>query len=168
MQRRRADGNALQKAPNLSFTRWLLCLCSLLMLTQRLTWTSLQMLGIIWSLLTTILCGMFLITIYFCFMLMPISRLCKEYRTFNKVFGQMGAGLQYDNIDEGSTLVNLVGKYTLFWPSTVITFTNHSSQRNLSRTFHIGSTYMVFGALFPISTLSLSHWNLARISQLRH
>lgn len=46
-------------------------------------------------------------------MLMPISRLRKEYRTFNEALGQTGAGLRYDEIDEGSNLMNLVGKYTL-------------------------------------------------------
>jgi hypothetical protein len=57
---------------------------------------------------------MSLFAIYFRFsMLMPISRLRKEYRTFNEALGQTGAGLRYDEIDEGSNLMNLVGKYTL-------------------------------------------------------
>jgi hypothetical protein len=98
-------------------------------------------------------------------MLMPISRLHKEYRTFNEALGQTGAGLRYEDINDGSNLMNLVGKYVL---SAVITFANCSSQSNLSKTFCIGSAYMAFGTLFLTSTLSLSRRNQARISQPKH
>jgi hypothetical protein len=98
-------------------------------------------------------------------MLMPISRLRKEYRTFNEALGQTGAGLRYEDINDGSNLMNLVGKCAL---SAAIAFANCSSQSNLSKTFHIGSTYMAFGALFLTSTLSLSCRNQARILQLKH
>ncbi|KAH9955578.1 hypothetical protein BGW80DRAFT_1466923 [Lactifluus volemus] len=37
-----------------------------------------------------------------------ITRLWKEYRSFNKKLGQTGAGLQYKDLEEGSNLQNLV------------------------------------------------------------
>ena len=89
----------------------------------------------------------------------------KEYCMFNEALKHTGADLQYEDINEGNNLMNLVGKCTL---SAVITFANHFSQSNLSRIFHIGSTYMAFGALFLTLTHSLSHQTLARILQLKH
>jgi len=38
-------------------------------------------------------------------------RLRKEYRGFNESLGQTGAGLRYEDIDEGSDLKNLVGEW---------------------------------------------------------
>jgi hypothetical protein len=37
-------------------------------------------------------------------------RLRKEYHSFNKKLGQTGAGLQYEDREEGSNLQNLVGE----------------------------------------------------------
>jgi hypothetical protein len=37
-------------------------------------------------------------------------RLHKEYRCFNEKLGQTGAGLRYEDIEEGSDLKNLVGE----------------------------------------------------------
>lgn len=42
-------------------------------------------------------------------------RLRKEYRLCNEKLGQTGAGLRYEDIQEGSDLKNLVGKYKLFY-----------------------------------------------------
>ena len=39
-----------------------------------------------------------------------VFRLRKEYRSFNEKLGQTGAGLRYEDIDEGSNLQNLVGE----------------------------------------------------------
>ncbi|KAH9974182.1 hypothetical protein BGW80DRAFT_1128570, partial [Lactifluus volemus] len=37
-----------------------------------------------------------------------ITRLRKEYRSFNEKLGQTGAGLRYEDLEEGSNLQNLV------------------------------------------------------------
>ena len=39
-----------------------------------------------------------------------LYRLRKEYRSFNEKLGQTGAGLRYEDIEEGSNLQNLVGE----------------------------------------------------------
>ena len=39
-----------------------------------------------------------------------VFRLHKEYRSFNEKLGQTGAGLRYEDIDEGSNLQSLVGE----------------------------------------------------------
>jgi hypothetical protein len=39
-----------------------------------------------------------------------LYRLQKEYRSFNEKLGQTGAGLRYEDIEEGSNLQNLVGE----------------------------------------------------------
>jgi hypothetical protein len=44
-----------------------------------------------------------------------MPRLRKEYRTFNEKLGQTGAGLRYEDIEVGSGLWNLVGKYFSFY-----------------------------------------------------
>ena len=46
------------------------------------------------------------------------SRLRKEYRLFNEKLGQTGAGLKFEDVEEGSTLSNLIGPFlfSLPWP----------------------------------------------------
>jgi hypothetical protein len=49
------------------------------------------------------------------FLLMFYLRLRKEYRTCNEKLGQTGAGLRYEDIQEGSDLKNLVSRYKFFY-----------------------------------------------------
>ena len=39
------------------------------------------------------------------------SRLQKKYQLFNEKLGQMGAGLKFEDVEEGSTLSNLIGLF---------------------------------------------------------
>lgn len=39
------------------------------------------------------------------------SRLRKEYRLFNEKLGQTGAGLKFEDVEEGSALSNLIGLF---------------------------------------------------------
>lgn len=39
------------------------------------------------------------------------SRLRKEYRIFNEKLGQTGAGLRFEDVEEGSNMWNLIGKF---------------------------------------------------------
>lgn len=38
----------------------------------------------------------------------------KEYRQFNEALGQTGAGLRYEDVDHGSKLWNLIGRFFFF------------------------------------------------------
>ena len=52
------------------------------------------------------------------------SRLRKEYRLFNEKLGQTGAGLRFEDVEEGSTLSNLIGSFPCFlpWPTLIVVF----------------------------------------------
>lgn len=44
------------------------------------------------------------------------SRLRKEYRLFNEKLGQTGAGLKFEDVEEGSALSNLIGWFPFSLP----------------------------------------------------
>ena len=53
------------------------------------------------------------------------SRLRKEYRLFNEKLGQTGAGLKFEDVEEGSALSNLIGLF-LSLCHGLATYTNHN------------------------------------------
>jgi hypothetical protein len=54
------------------------------------------------------------------------SRLRKEYRLFNEKLGQTGAGLKFEDVEEGSALSNLIGSFFLF----AMAYANYSFYQN--------------------------------------
>ena len=55
------------------------------------------------------------------------SRLQKEYCIFNEKLGQMGAGLRFEDVEEGSNMWNLIGKFPF---SSLYPQQTFSSQNN--------------------------------------
>jgi hypothetical protein len=92
------------------------------------------------------------------------SRLRKEYRLFNEKLGQTGAGLKYEDVEEGSTLSNLIGLF-LF---SFMAYSNPFFQNNLSRSSHSGSVSMVFGERSRTLTLIQLLQSLDKISLPTH
>jgi hypothetical protein len=46
----------------------------------------------------------------------------KEYHIFNEKLGQTGAGLRFEDIEEGSSLSNLISQFTFYLLSLTLTF----------------------------------------------
>ena len=92
------------------------------------------------------------------------SRLRKEYQLFNEKLGQTGAGLKYEDVEEGSTLSNLIGLF-LF---SFMAYSNPFFQNNLSRSSHSGSVSMVFGKRSRTLTLIQLLQSLDKILLLMH
>jgi hypothetical protein len=57
------------------------------------------------------------------------SRLRKEYRLFNEKLGQTGAGLKFEDVEEGSALSNLIGSF-LSLCYGLATYANHNFFQN--------------------------------------
>ena len=57
------------------------------------------------------------------------SRLQKKYRLFNEKLGQTGAGLKFEDVEEGSALSNLIGSF-LSLCHGLAAYTNHNFFQN--------------------------------------
>ena len=70
---------------------------------------------------------MCLLFFFLLILIAPSPRLQKEYQLFNEKLWQMGAGLKYEDVEERSTLWNLIG---CFVPFSTVAYANHSFFQN--------------------------------------
>ena len=73
------------------------------------------------------------------------SRLQKEYRLFNEKLGQTGAGLKFEDVEEGSALLNLIGWFPFSLPLP-------TANRCFSRTTGAGVPILEASPWFLVNT----------------